>query len=92
MKDQLYVIGIANLIDDQLNSITYYKGFKKEIIELINKDILKRYVDSFLKAKILVNLAFDEEEYLKSNSNYLKDLSDWYSLEELEEIGALKLI
>lgn len=98
----IYTAGIATCIDGLLSNIKYLEGTKSEIIQFINDEYLHRYIDSNLKAKIVVNLCFDKDEFLKAfdenNENqdlkneYKKNLEFWYTLEELQEMEAITLV
>lgn len=93
-----YSVGVATLIDGELSDIHYFEGPKSECIAFINQDMLDRYIDETLKAKVVINLAFDEDEFNKIFSDtsskeekdaYKKNLEMWYTIQELEEMGAI---
>lgn len=98
MKENQYSIGIATVIDNALTNIHHFSGTKAECINFINNDMFERYVDETLKAKVVINLAFDEDEFNKTFSDvsskeekdiYKKNLEMWYTLQELEDMGAI---
>lgn len=95
-----FSIGIATLIGNELSDIHHLKGTKEECIDFLNEDMFRRYVDESLKAKVVINLAFDEDEFnaaFSENSTkeekeaYKKSIELWYSLDELAEMGAIEL-
>ena len=96
--EKQYSVGVATLIDGELSDIHYFEGPKSECINFINNDMLERYIDETLKAKVVINLAFDEDEFDKIFSDvsskeekdaYKKNLEMWYTIQELEEMGAI---
>lgn len=98
-KENQYFIGIATLIDNELSNIHHFKGKKKDCIDFINKDMIERYIDGMMNVKVVINLAFDIDEFneafstdsVEKKNKYKKNLELWYTLEELEEIGAITL-
>lgn len=84
-SEPVYCVGIATLIDGQLSDVQHFEGFKKDIVEQLNQNIVKRYIDNFLKAKIVINLCYDV------NNEDLKNLDYWFTLDELQEMGAISL-
>lgn len=98
----IYTAGVATCIDGLLSNIKYCEGTKSEIIQFINDEYLHRYIDSNLKAKIVVNLCFDKDEFLKvfdeKNENqdlkneYKKNLEFWYTLDELKDMEVISLV
>ena len=96
--EKQYSIGIATIIDNELTNIHHFKGSKEDCINFINDDMFQRYIDETLKAKIVINLAFDEDEFntifnenssKEAKDNYKKNLEMWYTIQELEDIGAI---
>lgn len=96
--EKQYSIGIATVVDNELTNIHYFSGMKSECIDFINNDMFERYIDETLKAKVVINLAFDEDEFDKIFSDtsskeekdaYKKNLEMWYTIQELEEMGAI---
>lgn len=78
-----YRIGIATLIEGHLTQIKKIEGTKNDILNALNDDIRTRYIDSFLKAQVVVNLAYQDGDE--------EDIEPWLTLEELRDIGAIKL-
>lgn len=98
IEENQYSVGIATVIDNELTNIHHFFGTKAECIDFINNDMFERYVDETLKAKVVINLAFDEDEFDKIFSDtsskeekdaYKKNLEMWYTIQELEEMGAI---
>ena len=98
IEDKRYSVGIATVVDNALTNIHHFSGTKAECIDFINNDMFERYVDETLKAKVVINLAFDEDEFDKIFSDtsskeekdaYKKNLEMWYTIQELEEMGAI---
>ena len=96
--EKQYSVGIATIVDNELTNIHHFSGMKSECIDFINNDMLERYIDETLKAKVVINLAFDEDEFDKIFSDtsskeekdaYKKNLEMWYTIQELEEMGAI---
>lgn len=96
--EKQYSVGIATAVDNELTNIHHFFGTKSECIDFINNDMLERYIDETLKAKVVINLAFDEDEFDKIFSDasskeekdaYKKNLEMWYTIQELEEMGAI---
>lgn len=98
VDDKRYSVGIATVVDNELTNIHHFFGTKSECINFINNDIFERYIDETLKAKVVINLAFDDDEFDKIFSDtsskeekdaYKKNLEMWYTIQELEEMGAI---
>lgn len=98
LEEKTYYIGIATLVDNELTNIHHFEGSKDDCIEFINNDIIERYVDTTLNAKIVINFAFDAEEFERVFSDasskeekdaYKRDINMWYTLDELELMGAI---
>lgn len=98
VDDKRYSVGIATIVDNELTNIHHFSGTKSECINFINNDMFERYIDETLKAKVVINLAFDEDEFNKVFSDisskeekdaYKKNLEMWYTIQELEEMGAI---
>lgn len=98
LEEKTYYIGIATLVDNELTNIHHFEGSKNDCIEFINNDIVERYVDATLNAKIVINFAFDAEEFERVFSDasskeekdaYKRDINMWYTLDELELMGAI---
>lgn len=98
INDKQYSVGVATIVDNALTNIHHFSGTKAECIDFINNDMFERYVDETLKAKVVINLAFDEDEFNKIFSDtsskeekdaYKKNLEMWYTIQELEEMGAI---
>lgn len=96
--EKQYSVGIATIVDNELTNIHHFSGMKSECIDFINNDMFERYIDETLKAKVVINLAFDEDEFDKIFSDtsskeekdaYKKNLEMWYTIQELEEMGAI---
>lgn len=96
--EKQYSVGIATVVDNELTNIHHFSGMKSECIDFINNDMFERYIDETLKAKVVINLAFDEDEFSKIFSDvsskeekdaYKKNLEMWYTIQELEEMGAI---
>jgi hypothetical protein len=99
-NDTKYSIGIATLVDNELTNIHYFEGTKQECIDFINKDMFNRYVDDSLNAKVVINLAFDIDKFKDVffadtpkdiKEMYKKDIEMWYTLQELEDMGAISV-
>ena len=99
IEEPSYCVGIAFNIDCFLSDIKWMKGTKSEVIDFINNDIFDKYKKTSIDANVVINLAFDSEKFCKVMSegteeekdNYKRDLSMWYSISELADIGALTL-
>lgn len=81
--EEQYTVGAATLQEGVLSQIKTFTGTKKEVTNFFNKEITTRYLDEFLKMKVVLNLA-----YTVGDEN---DVSQWLTLDELQEIGAIKL-
>ena len=97
-NERQYSVGVATLVDNKLTNIHYFEGNKQECIDFINNDMFERYIDETLNAKVVINLAFDIDEFNEAFSddssnetkeNYKKNLEMWYTIQELEDIGAI---
>lgn len=99
IEEPIYCVGVAFNIDCFLSDIKWMKGTKSEVIDFINNDIFDKYRKISISNSIVINLAFDSEKFCKVMSEgteeekdkYKRDLSMWYSLSELSDIGALTL-
>lgn len=99
IEEPLYSVAVAFNIDCFLSDIKWMKGTKAEVIDFINNDIFDKYKKTSIDANVVINLAFDSEKFCKVMSegteeekdNYKRDLSMWYSISELADIGALTL-
>ena len=99
IDEPLYSVAVAFNIDCFLSDIKWMKGTKSEVIDFINNDIFDKYKKTSVDANVVINLAFDSEKFCKVMSegteeekdNYKRDLSMWYSISELADIGALTL-
>lgn len=99
IDEPLYSVAVAFNIDCFLSDIKWMKGTKSEVIDFINNDIFDKYKKTSIDANVVINLAFDSEKFCKVMSegteeekdNYKRDLSMWYSISELADIGALTL-
>ena len=99
IEEPLYSVAVAFNIDCFLSDIKWMKGTKSEVIDFINNDIFDKYKKTSIDANVVINLAFDSEKFCKVMSEgteeekdkYKRDLSMWYSLSELSDIGALTL-
>ena len=99
IEEPIYCVGVAFNIDCFLSDIKWMKGTKSEVIDFINNDIFDKYKKTSIDANVVINLAFDSEKFCKVMSegteeekdNYKRDLSMWYSISELADIGALTL-
>lgn len=99
IEEPTYCVGVAFNIDCFLSDIKWMKGTKSEVIDFINNDIFDKCRKISISNSIVVNLAFDSEKFCKVMSEgteeekdaYKRDLSMWYSLSELSDIGALTL-
>lgn len=85
LTELTYSVGIATLIEGKLSDIQYFEGNKKDVIESLNQNIVKRYIDNFLKAKIVINLCYDKNDINNTNLDY------WFTLDELQDMGAISL-
>lgn len=99
IDEPLYSVGVAFNIDCFLSDIKWMKGTKSEVIDFINNDIFDKYKKTSVDANVVINLAFDSEKFCnvmsegteEEKDNYKRDLSMWYSISELADIGALTL-
>lgn len=97
-QDTTYFVGVATLVDNELTNIRHFSGNKQQCIEFINNEMISRFIDSFLNTKVVINLAFDTDEFNKAfadegntelKNEYKHNLEMWYTLDELEEMGAI---
>lgn len=79
----IYNIAIGVLQDKNIYNVSSFTGPKKECINFINEQIIKKSIDTFLKQELVLNFNYD------SNTSIV--LEDWYTLDELIEIGAIIL-
>lgn len=99
IEEPIYCVGVAFNIDCFLSDIKWMKGTKSEVIDFINNDIFDKYKKTSIDANVVINLAFDSEKFCnvmsegteEEKDNYKRDLSMWYSISELVDIGALTL-
>lgn len=95
--ERTYSVAVAYGIENCLSSIEYFEGPKSEAIEFINSNMLKKYFATSTTTKVVINLAFDKEEYKtifssndeEAKERYKHDFTMWYTLEELADIGAI---
>lgn len=102
LDDKVYYIAVATLVDNELSNIHHFEGNKKDCIDFINQDMLNRYIDNMLNAKIVINLAFDVDEFnrifstesslTEEKNAYKKNIEFWYTIDELEQMGAITTI
>lgn len=87
-----YSVAIATIVDNKFSNINSFEGNKKECIDFLNKNIINQYYNTLLNGKIVINLAFDKNEF-ENNSEKLFDNYNnfWYTLDELEEMGVITL-
>jgi len=97
-NEAIYSVGIATIVDNELTNIRYFEGPKSKCIEFINDDMFNRYIDESLSAKVVINFAFDINEFNKVFSDdtskeekekYKHNFKLWYTIRELEEMGAI---
>lgn len=100
LDEQTYSVAVAFCIDNFLSDIQFFVGPKSEAIEFINNDIFKKLSSTSINTKVVVNLAFDVDEFKRifseetpkeEKDKYRRNIEMWYTLRELEDIGALKL-
>lgn len=100
LDEQTYSVAVAFCIDNFLSDIQFFVGPKSEAIDFINNDIFKKLSSTSIDTKVVINLAFDVDEFKRIFSDetpkeekdkYRRDIEMWYTLRELENIGALKL-
>lgn len=98
-NEQDYTVAVAYCIDNYLSNIQWFHGQKSQAIEFINNDIFKKLSSTSITAKVVVNLAFDNDEFNNIFTNgteeqkqaYYQNIEMWYTLDELEEIGAISI-
>lgn len=81
--EQLFRVGVAVLNEGSLSQIKTFKGTKDEMLVFLNDSIHTMYLDSFLKATIVINFFYEDEDETK--------LEKWRTLDELEADGVIKL-
>ena len=100
LDEQTYSVAVAFCIDNFLSDIQFFVGPKSEAIEFINNDIFKKLSSTSIDTKVVINLAFDVDEFKRifseetpkeEKDKYRRNIEMWYTLRELEDIGALKL-
>lgn len=100
LDEQIYSVAVAFCIDNFLSDIQFFVGPKSEAIEFINNDIFKKLSSTSIDTKVVINLAFDVDEFKRifseetpkeEKDKYRRNVEMWYTLRELEDIGALKL-
>lgn len=100
LDEQTYSVAVAFCIDNFLSDIQFFVGPKSEAIEFINNDIFKKLSSTSINTKVVINLAFDVDEFKRifseetpkeEKDKYRRNVEMWYTLRELEDIGALKL-
>ena len=100
LNEQTYSVAVAFCIDNFLSDIQFFVGPKSEAIEFINNDIFKKLSSTSIDTKVVINLAFDVDEFKRifseetpkeEKDKYRRNVEMWYTLRELEDIGALKL-
>lgn len=100
LDEQTYSVAVAFCIDNFLSDIQFFVGPKSEAIEFINNDIFKKLSSTSIDTKVVINLAFDVDEFKRifseetpkeEKDKYRRNVEMWYTLRELEDIGALKL-
>lgn len=89
---QTYSVAIATIIDNKFFDVQCFEGNKKECITFLNENITNQYFNTLSNGKIVINLAFDKNEF-ENNSEKLFDNYNnfWYTLDELEEMGVITL-
>lgn len=78
-----YKVAAATLQEGRLSQIKTFEGDKKAVTNFFNEEITTRYLDDFLKMRVVLDLAYEEGDE--------NDVSQWLTLDELQEIGAIKL-
>lgn len=100
LDEKTYSVAVAFCIDNFLSDIQFFVGPKSEAIEFINNDIFKKLSSTSIDTKVVINLAFDVDEFKRifseetpkeEKDKYRRNVEMWYTLRELEDIGALKL-
>ena len=100
LDEQTYSVAVAFCIDNFLSDIQFFVGPKSEAIEFINNDIFKKLSSTSIDTKVVINIAFDVDEFKRifseetpkeEKDKYRRNIEMWYTLRELEDIGALKL-
>ena len=78
-----YSVAIGILEENILNQISAFEGTKSEAIDFINKEICLKYFKNNMKAKVMVNLCYDSTQDI--------NLEEWFTLDDLVEMGAIVL-
>lgn len=78
-----YKVAAATLQDGRLSQIKTFEGDKKAVTNFFNEEITNRYLDEFLKMRVVLDLAYEEGDE--------NDTTQWFTLDELQEMGAIKL-
>lgn len=87
-----YSVAIATIVDNKFSNIISFEGNKKECINFLNENIINQYYNTLLNGKIVINLAFDENEFENISEKPFDSYNDfWYTLSELEEMGVITL-
>ena len=82
-SEKKYTVAAATLLDGKLSQIKTFEGTKDEVMTFFNNEITTRFLDEFLQMKVVLNLAYAEGDE--------NDVSQWLTLDELKEIGAITL-
>lgn len=98
-NEENYSVAVAYCIDEYLSKIDFFEGPKSKAIDFINNDIFDKLTATSIDTKVVVNLAFDKDEFNhvfnegteEEKEKYRHNLDMWYTLRELEDIGALTL-
>lgn len=94
-----FSVGVATESEGELSNIKYLVGTKQECIDFINNEILSRLFLLGCTTKVVINLAFDANEFSnifskddnEEKEKYKHNLERWYTIQELEEIGAISV-
>lgn len=78
-----YSVAVGILEENILNQISAFEGTKSEAIDFINKEICLKYFKNNMKAKVMVNLCYDNTQDI--------NLEEWFTLDDLVEMGAIVL-
>lgn len=78
-----YSVAVGILEENILNQISAFEGTKSEAIDFINKEICLKYFKNNMKAKVMVNLCYDSTQAI--------NLEEWFTLDDLVEMGAIVL-
>lgn len=82
-SEQKYTVAAATLLEGKLSQIKTFEGTKDEVMTFFNNEITTRFLDEFLQMKVVLNLAYAEGDE--------NDVSQWLTLDELKEMGAITL-